>query len=41
MLLGSVTEQLLNHLPTSVLVAPIAVAQAVTTPVRIPAMAVA
>lgn len=41
MLLGSVTEQLLNHLPTSVLVAPIAVAQAVTTPIRVSAMAIA
>lgn len=41
MLLGSVTEQLLNHLPTSVLVAPIAVAQAVTTPIRVAALAIA
>ena len=41
MLLGSVTEQLLNHLPTSVLVAPIAVAQAVGAPVRVAAMAMA
>ncbi len=41
MLLGSVTEQLLNHLPTSVLVAPIAVPQAVGTPVRVSELALA
>ena len=41
MLLGSVTEQLLNHLPTSVLVAPIAVPQAVTTPIRVSELALA
>lgn len=41
MLLGSVTEQLLNHLPTSVLVAPIAVPQAVTAPIRVSELAIA
>jgi nucleotide-binding universal stress UspA family protein len=41
MLLGSVTEQLLNHLPTSVLVAPIGARLAETIPVRVTAMAVA
>jgi nucleotide-binding universal stress UspA family protein len=41
MLLGSVTEQLLNHLPTSVLVAPIAVPQAEMTSARVSELALA
>lgn len=41
MLLGSVTEQLLNHLPTSVLVEPIAAQQAEMTPARVPELATA
>jgi nucleotide-binding universal stress UspA family protein len=41
MLLGSVTEQLLNHLPTSVLVAPIGARLAETIPVRVSEFAIA
>jgi len=41
MLLGSVTEQLLNHLPTSVLVEPIAAQQAEMTPARVTSLATA
>jgi nucleotide-binding universal stress UspA family protein len=41
MLLGSVTEQLLNHLPTSLLVAPIATHAAETVPLRASELATA